>query len=197
MYRHLALISLLGFTPLLAHSTDLQRAQEIVEQKCHLCHGTDGEASNAIYPRLAAQNAEYITKQLADFKSGRRRGTMNTMAADLTGDEMSALGAYFAAKPAKAHRVRNKELAGVGLYLFKQGNQYSGIAACKSCHGEGGKGTKSLPRLAGQHKRYLISQLDDFRNNVRTDDNGIMNAIAENLTELEVEALANYISGME
>ncbi len=90
MYRHLPLIFLLGVTPLLAHSTDLQRAQEIVEQKCHLCHGTDGEASNAIYPRLAAQNAEYITKQLADFKSGRRKGTMNTMAADLTGDEMTA-----------------------------------------------------------------------------------------------------------
>ncbi|MEJ1438621.1 MAG: c-type cytochrome, partial [Candidatus Sedimenticola sp. (ex Thyasira tokunagai)] len=67
-----------------APTVDNERAREIIGQKCHLCHGMEGEASNAIYPRLAGQHAEYIAKQLGDFKSGRRKGTMNEMAADLT-----------------------------------------------------------------------------------------------------------------
>lgn len=172
-------------------------ALEIVEQKCSLCHGTNGEGSSVIYPRLAGQHAEYIAKQLADFKSGRRKGTMNEMAADLTSAEMDALGKYFAAKPSLTHRVRNKAFSAVGYYLFHYGNKYSDVPACESCHGVEGKGTIKLPRLAGQHKRYLSGQLQDFNERKRTNDNAIMHSIASRLTELEIEALALYISGMQ
>jgi cytochrome c553 len=172
------------------------RAKQIVKEKCYLCHGVEGESSSAIYPRLAGQHEEYIAKQLADFKAGRRKGTMNEMAADLTPEEMTALGNYFAAMPPQAHRVRDKEFESVGAYLYQKGNSYSGVAACKSCHGETGKGTQNLPRLAGQHKRYLVSQLQDFNKRTRTNDNAIMHSIASKLTEFEIQALANYISGM-
>ena len=180
-----------------ANAAENRSALTIVEQKCSLCHGSNGEGSSAIYPRLAGQHAEYIVKQLADFKSGRRKGTMNEMAADLTPDEMVALGAYFSAKPALTHRVRNKEFSAVGYYLFHNGNQYSDVPACESCHGVDGKGTSKLPRLAGQHKRYLSGQLQDFNERKRTNDNAIMHSVASRLTELEIEALALYISGMK
>ena len=179
-----------------AEAADLNRVQEIVDQKCAICHGIGGEGSSAIYPRLAGQHAEYIAKQLADFQNGRRKGTMNEMAAGLTEDEMVALGDFFAAKPTKSHRVRDKEFAAVGYFLYHRGNKYSGVAACKSCHGDEGKGTKRLPRLAGQHKRYLMIQLQEFNQRKRTNDNAIMHSIASKLTELEIEALARYISGM-
>lgn len=178
-------------------SASSERAQEIVNERCYLCHGSDGESSSAIYPRLAGQHAEYIAKQLMDFKTGRRQGTMNEMAADLTPDEMKALGEYFAAKPPHAHKVRDQEFAAVGYFLYHRGNPYSGVAACKNCHGEEGDGTQTLPRLAGQHKRYLVSQLQDFNKRARTNDNAVMHSIASKLTELEIEALANYISGMK
>jgi len=180
----------------LPEAAENRTALEIVEQKCSLCHGTNGEGSSSIYPRLAGQHAEYIAKQLADFKSGRRIGTMNEMAADLTPDEMVALGDYFSAKPALSHRVRNKEFAAVGYYLFHNGNRYSGVPACESCHGVDGKGTSKLPRLAGQHKHYLSGQLQDFNERNRTNDNAIMHSIASKLTEFEIEALALYLSGM-
>ncbi|MCG8427421.1 MAG: cytochrome c4 [Chromatiales bacterium] len=173
-----------------------ERAVEIVKERCHLCHGIDGEASSAIYPRLAGQNAKYIAKQLSDFKSGKRKGTMNDMAADLTDEEMAVLGEYFASKPVKAHRVRKKDFAAVGYYLYHNGNKYSGVAACKSCHGEKGFGTEQLPRLAGQHKRYIVDQLQAFNGGSRTNDHAIMHSIASKLTELEMNALAQYISGM-
>ncbi|OOZ37689.1 c-type cytochrome [Solemya velesiana gill symbiont] len=171
-------------------SADSERAKEIVEQKCHMCHGKDGEGSSAICPRLAGQHAEYIAKQLADFKSGRRKGTMNEMAAALTEEEMVALGEFFAAKPTKSHRVRDKAFSSVGHYLYHNGNKYSGVAACKSCHGEEDKGTNQLPPLAGQHKRYLADQLQQFNKRARTNDNAIMHSIASKLTELEIHALA-------
>lgn len=190
------LILTLALLPLWTQASS-ERAQEIVNERCYLCHGSDGESSSAIYPRLAGQHAEYIAKQLMDFKTGRRTGTMNEMAADLTPEEMKALGEYFAAKPPQAHRVRDQEFAAVGYFLYHRGNPYSGVAACKNCHGEEGDGTQTLPRLAGQHKRYLVSQLQDFNKRTRTNDNAVMHSIASKLTELEIEALANYISGMK
>ncbi|MDH3354000.1 MAG: cytochrome c4 [Chromatiales bacterium] len=171
-------------------------AIEIVKKRCSLCHGIDGEASSTIYPRLAGQNAAYVTKQLGDFKSGRRQGTMNEMAADLTPDEMVALGEYFSAKPTLTHRVRNKDFSAVGYYLYHNGNSYSDVPACESCHGVDGNGTTKLPRLAGQHKRYLMAQLLDFNTRKRTNDNAVMHSVASKLTELEINALALYISGM-
>jgi len=194
MFRTVAQLCILFMIPSLATAANLARAKQIVEEKCYLCHGKDGQGSSAIYPRLAGQNPIYISKQLADFKAGRRKGTMNEMAADLTEEEMTALGEYFGAKPVQVHRVRDKELSAVGQYIFKRGNKFSGVAACATCHGIDGKGTLQLPRLAGQHKRYLIIQLQDFNRRTRT--NPIMASIASELTELEIEAVATYISGM-
>ncbi len=177
-------------------AADLERAKEIVENKCHHCHGRDGEGSSAIYPRLAAQHEEYIAKQLADFKSGRRKGTMNEMAADLSEEEMIALGQYFAAKPPRSHRIRDQELAAVGYYIYHKGNKFSDVPACETCHGSQGEGTIQLPRLAGQHKRYLADQLRNFGNRTRSNDNAIMHSVASRLTELEIEAVSLYVSGM-
>ena len=177
-------------------AADDGRAVELVKEKCHLCHGMEGESSSAIYPRLAGQNAAYIAKQLGDFKSGKREGTMTEMVGELSPEDMQVLGRYFAAKPALSHKVRDKDFAVAGRVLYQRGNKYSGIAACKSCHGEDGKGTETLPRLAGQHKRYLRGQLEDFHDRERTNDNAVMHTIASKLTEWEIEALALYISGM-
>ncbi len=173
-------------------------AKSIVKEKCHLCHGEEGEASSAIYPRLAGQNQNYLIKQLKNFRDGKRKSdTMNEMAKDLKDDEIDALAAYFSSKPALTHRVRDKGFAAVGEYLFKKGNKYSGIPACKSCHGDFGQGSDQLPRLAGQHKRYVADQLHAFGERARTNDNAIMHTIANKLTEMEIEALALYVSGLK
>ncbi len=195
LFLMMPVIMMSGFSTV--DAAENRSALDIVEQRCSLCHGVDGEGSSAIYPRLAGQNAAYIAKQLADFKSGRRKGTMNDMAAELTPDEMASLGDYFSAKPALSHKVRNKDFSAVGYYLFHKGNRYSDVPACESCHGVEGKGTTKLPRLAGQHKRYISGQLQDFNERKRNNDNAIMHSIASKLTELEIEALALYISGMK
>lgn len=171
-------------------------AVEIVNNKCHLCHGKRGEGSSSIYPRLAGQNKEYIAKQLMDFRNGRRKSIMNEMTADLSNEEIFSLAEYFNYQPPLSHRIRDKSLALVGRYIFLKGNKYSGIEACATCHGPDGAGTNFLPRLAGQHKRYVSAQLEEFNSRKRNNDNAIMHSIASKLTELEREAVALYVSGL-
>lgn len=179
-----------------APNVDLKRAIEIVNGRCSLCHGAEGESASPIFPRLAGQHPEYIAKQLADFKAGRRKGTMNDQAAELTDDEMKALGVFFGEKKAKSYAIREEDLGAVGRYIYHKGNSFSGVASCASCHGPKGDGTVQLPRLAGQHAAYIEGQLKEFNKRERTNDNAIMHAIASKLTELEVKAVSLYISGL-
>ncbi len=172
-----------------------EMATKIVHDVCQHCHGLEGEASNVIYPRLAGQHKNYIIKQLHNFRSGQRKGTMNEMAKDLKDDEIVALAIYFSRQPTLKHRVRDKQFAQVGWYIFHRGNPYSGIPACASCHGENGEGSDVLPRLAGQHKRYVTDQLQQFISDQRVDP--IMHSVAKKLTELEIEAVASYVSGLK
>ena len=179
------------------NASELEVALEIVRDKCQHCHGLNGEASNVMYPRLAGQNKKYIIKQLHNFRSGQREGTMNDMVADVTDAEIESLATYFSSQPTQTHRVFDKELAAVGWYIYHRGNEYSDIPACASCHGENGEGSDILPRLAGQHKRYISSQLNEFHERKRTNDNAIMYSIASKMTEMEIEAVANYVSGLK
>ncbi|HEX5394454.1 MAG TPA: c-type cytochrome [Rhodocyclaceae bacterium] len=177
---------------------NLQRAEEIVASRCFLCHGLEGESSSPLFPRLAGQHAEYMAKQLGDFKSGLRASdTMKAQAMELTPDEMKSLGAYFQSKPASANPAEDQGLAEVGRYIFRKGNMYSGVAACVGCHGNKGYGTAQLPRLAGQNAQYLENQLKQFNKRQRTNDNDVMHSIAARLTELEIKGVAEYISTLE
>ncbi len=191
-------LTLLMALPAAVQAADLKRAEEIVGGRCFLCHGMEGEAASALYPRLAGQHAEYIAKQLSDFKTGRRKSdTMSGMVGDLSPEEMKALGAFFEQKKPNHNSRADADLAAVGRYIFTKGNQYSGVASCTSCHGLKGYGTPQLPRLAGQQPLYLENQLKQFNTRERNNDNAVMHSIASKLTELEVKAVSIYISTLD
>jgi cytochrome c553 len=138
-------------------------------------------------------------KQLQNFRDKVRiSDTMNEMAAELKDEEIAALAEHFSNQPALSHRIRSskKSLAAVGFYIFHEGNSYAEIPPCAACHGEDGAGSDKLPRLAGQHKRYVAAQLEAFNQRKRTNDNAVMHSIAKNLTKLERHAVALYVSGM-
>lgn len=177
-------------------AADEARARKIVGGSCFLCHGADGESASAVFPRLAGQNAEYIAKQLENFKSGQRKSSaMAPMVASLTPEDMTALGRFYASRPPHKEAAKDAQLAAVGQYLYHQGNKLSGVAACASCHGADAAGNHALPRLAGQHAAYLESQLKQFSKRERTNDNAVMHSIVEKMTALEMVAVAEYLSG--
>jgi cytochrome c553 len=194
----MALILMLGGLAQAEAPADLARAGEIVAARCSLCHGTDGASASPVFPRLAGQHSEYIAKQLGDFKSGKRKSeTMKAQAEELTPQEMQALGAFFEKKTVSGRPGRDLELLAVGKYVFYRGNSFSGLPACASCHGAKGYGTPQLPRLAGQHPRYIEDQLKQFNKRERTNDNAVMHTVASKLGELEAHAVAEYIATLD
>jgi cytochrome c553 len=177
---------------------DAARAEQIVQGKCFICHGIDGESSSPLFPRLAGQHARYIERQLADYKSGKRASsTMGPMVEDLSAADFKALGAYFESRRPQARKLADPELAQVGRFVFVRGNPNSGVAACADCHGAQGGGTETLPRLAGQHAQYTENQLRAFSKRERSNDDTVMHGIANRLSELEMKAVAAYLSGLE
>lgn len=172
------------------------RARKIVGGSCFLCHGADGESASAVFPRLAGQNAEYIAKQLENFKSGKRKSSaMASMVAELSAQDMAALGQFFASRPPHKEPAHDEQLAAVGRYIYHAGNKWSGVPACASCHGPEAAGSAALPRLAGQHAAYIESQLKQFNQRERSNDNAVMHTVAEKMSALEMAAVAEYLSG--
>ena len=194
--RSLVMMAVLAMAGSAWAQADEERAKKIVGGVCFVCHGTEGESSSEVFPRLAGQHWEYTAKQLENFKSGKRKSTsMSAMVAKLTPDEMVALGRYFEKKAAPREPAKDEDLAGMGKYVYLHGNRFSSVPACASCHGKDGLGTASLPRLAGQYAVYIETQLRQFGQRERTNDNEVMHSIVAKMTPLEMAAVAEYLSG--
>lgn len=174
---------------------DAARAKKIVGGSCFLCHGAQGESTSEAFPRLAGQHAEYIAKQLAAFKSGARKSSaMAPMVEKLGPEDMLAVGRYYEAQRVPIEEAKDPQLAAVGRYIYQNGNRFSGLPACSSCHGATADGAANLPRLAGQFSGYVLTQLKQFNKRERTNDNAVMHAVADRMTELEMAAVAEYLS---
>ncbi|HMN91755.1 MAG TPA: c-type cytochrome [Hydrogenophaga sp.] len=191
----LALATSFSALPAAHAQADEARAKRIAGGSCFLCHGANGESTSEVFPRLAGQNAEYIAKQLEAFKSGQRKSTaMAGMVTQLTPDEMLALGRYYEKMELPREEAKDPMLAGMGRYIYHNGNKFSGVPSCASCHGMAGEGSANLPRLATQFSGYTLNQLKSFNKRERTNDNMVMHVVAEKMTELEMAAVAEYLS---
>jgi cytochrome c553 len=180
-----------------AAAPDLERARKIVSGSCFLCHGTEGDAGTEVFPKLAAQHPEYIAKQLVNFQSGARKsGAMAGMVKGLSEADFASLGVYFSRQPATAHDVEDPAVAAVGKAIYLTGIPASGVAACVSCHGDNAAGSAGLPRLAGQHPGYLEAQLKQFHARERTNDNAVMQEVAQKMTPREIRSVAEYLSSV-
>jgi cytochrome c553 len=178
---------------------DPVKAQSIVNQVCAACHGLDGNSPLPANPTLAGQHPEYLLKQLTEFKAGTRSNpVMAGMVANLSLDDMRNLAAYYSSQTPKQMGARDKDLVAQGRKLFRGGNSANGTAACAGCHSPNGAGIPALyPRLASQHADYVVAQLKAFRAGDRTNDpNLMMRSTAVKLTDKEIAALAEYISGL-
>lgn len=152
---------------------------------CVGCHGPNGKSGNAQWPHLAAQQPAYIAAQLKAFKDGARENPMmQSMAANLNDQDIENVAAYFAAQPAAK--------AGGDAALAKTGEDKA--AMCLGCHGPNAQGNGQIPRLAGQHPKYLASQLSNFKSGARK--SGHMQAIAGTLSEEDMKALAAYFGSL-
>ena len=168
--------------------------------RCQECHGVDGISSDPKIPDHAGQYAGYLIKQLNNFQLGERKHeVMTIMAEDLTASDITDIAAYFASQ--KVMQGDGDGDNSVGNNLFVNGDKARDIPACASCHGDKGKGrvadNVTYPVIGGQRRIYLRTQLVNWKLGERTNSpNGVMNKIAKQLSDDEIDALVNYISGL-
>jgi cytochrome c553 len=178
---------------------DAAKARPIADSVCAACHGADGNSPIPANPSLAGQHPRYLYKQLTDFKAGRRKNAvMSAMVVNLSDDDLRNLAAYFAAQKPTPGTAKDRALVAAGQRLYRGGNSETGVPACSGCHSPNGAGIPAqYPRLAGQHGDYTVSQLQSFRSGDRDNDpNAMMRMIAGRLSDKDMAAVAQYLSGL-
>ncbi|CCD29175.1 Cytochrome c4 [Candidatus Glomeribacter gigasporarum BEG34] len=184
-------------------NADLERGQAIAVQVCAACHQNDGRGAVSVAPKLAAQHAQYLYKQLADYRTKpnetapeRSSPVMAGFAAALSGQDMQDVAAYFAVQPVSTAFAQHPEDIELGQKIWRRGIQERRVPACAACHSATGAGIPvQYPRLAGQWQDYTIEQLKAFQSGARH-NNLTMQTIAKRLLEPEIRAVADYIAGL-
>jgi len=161
-------------------------------QVCIACHGPDGSSVNPAIPSLAGQPAQFVATQLLMFREGKRKDAqMSPFAASLSNADLNNIAAYFAAQKLTPPESKSDPAnAQAGARIAQQFN-------CVQCHGPALMGQQHIPRLAGQQREYLKTQLRGFKASTRFDMDGQMTSAAQALSEADVEILANYLAAIK
>jgi cytochrome c553 len=169
---------------------------------CAACHGVEGNSSVGMWPKLAGQHEAYIIKELKEFRKGEKGGrndpSMVAMAQGLTDEDIQELAIFYATQKATPGGAK-QELLSLGEKIYRGGNLKTGVTACIACHGPSGDGNAAAkyPRLSGQQAEYTVMQLKKFRTGTRSSDpNGIMRDIAKRMSDEEIQAVSDYVSGL-
>ncbi|MFB1487151.1 MULTISPECIES: cytochrome c [unclassified Thiocapsa] len=169
----------------------------IAARVCVACHAEDGTSPMPNTPRLASQHATYLVKQMKDYREGRRTSeVMGNFIGGLTDEEIPHVAAFYAAQKARPGVVTDPSLLTLGRKVYDDGNPGSGIPSCSGCHGDEGEGTRRFPRLAGQDVGYTVEQMRRYAVGERTNDRGLMQTVADRMSEAETLAVAQYVASL-
>lgn len=177
---------------------------------CAGCHGSDGNSMVPSFPKLAGLGEKYMTAQLRMVKSGERVIVEMTGILDASTDQdLQDMAAYYDSKAMAISGAQDITLVGIsdpdealdfGENVYRGGNMKTGVAACTGCHSPSGKGNNpaGYPALGGQYASYIEKQLLAYRRGERASGGNakIMQGVAANLSDKEIKAVANYISGL-
>ena len=158
-------------------------------QVCAACHGADGNSPTPTIPSLAGQPRQFIVTALFMFREGRRKNDqMTPFTEKLSNADLNDLALYFSSqKMVPPIRKPEGDIAVRGKAVTEKNN-------CVACHTATLVGQQHIPRLAGQHKPYLLDQLQQFKAAKRADFDGTMTSAAQGLAADELEMVAEYLS---
>ncbi|MDA8233171.1 MAG: c-type cytochrome [Magnetospirillum sp.] len=177
---------------------NVQAGAKLASDVCSKCHGDKGVSPSPLFPNLAGQKAGYIENELHLFRDRGRgdphaRAYMWGIAGPMTDAQISDVAAYFAAQtPVHGSPASDTALAEKGKAIFEKGVEARQIPACAACHGKNAEGNDTIPRLAGQYKDYLVTQMLEFRGLLR--DNETMHENTAHMTDDDARAVAEFLS---
>jgi len=172
---------------------------------CKTCHGVSGQGFRGSFPmpRLAGQQPEYLQNQLQAFIERRRTNpVMFNVAHALSPSMLAALATQFKELNPKPLGGAPRELVAAGKKIYEEGVPSAEVPPCATCHGAEAKGANAFPRLAGQLNDYVAKKLLNWskergQDPAKPDSSAIMQPIAHNLTDAQVQAVAAYVSYLE
>ena len=202
------LLSMFLIAPVWA-AGDVQ-AGKLKTASCAGCHGQDGNSAIPSFPKLAGLGEKYLTAQLRHVKAGERVIVEMTGILDyMTDQDLQDMAAYYNSQSLQIAGAKDITLIGMddpekvlklGEKLYRAGNLKTGVAACVACHSPSGRGNgpAGYPALGGQYAEYTEKQLKAYRSGERNSGSNakIMQGVAQALSNKEIKALANYISGL-
>jgi cytochrome c553 len=166
---------------------------------CSTCHGPRGISTSPEFPILAAQRPGYIVAQLGNFQHKTREEKaahdfMYGIAGNLDEKTIESIAAYYSAQPPAPGKPGDPAQVALGKKLFETGIADRGIPPCASCHGANAEGVADYPRLAGQHAKYVMRQIEYIQSLVRKAP--VMHGIVKDLTPAEINAIAAYVQSL-
>lgn len=178
---------------LLASSAAQEKAYAAGHERisfCKHCHGEDGNSKRNYIPNLAEQNPIYLFNAFEKFANGERTHfVMSKLATRLTTDDRVNIALYYGLQKVIVNPSPSMPQRAKGQAKFSQ--------VCQGCHGAKGEGKEDMPRLAGQHSEYIIRTLTNFRNKDSSRAASVMLSIAENMSDDEIDAVAQYIQSLD
>jgi len=176
---------------------DLAKGQATATNVCAACHTSNGSRGSPANPIIQGQHPEYLAKQLAEFKAGKRTNPiMQGMAAALSDADMKNVAAFYASKQPKPGFAKNKDQVSLGEKIYRGGIADRMVPACAGCHGPSGAGIPAqYPRLSGQHADYTTAQLTAFRSGARANSPQMI-GVAAKMNDKEIKAVSDYIAGL-
>jgi cytochrome c553 len=186
---------------------DAQRGSQIAANgtaagapPCASCHGSDGGGNaDPLAPRLAAQVADYLRKELDDYANGARQNDMMTpIAQAMQPQDRADAAAFYAGLPPLPPPPTQTDAAKLrrGEMLATVGSEALRVEGCDNCHGPQGTGLPpAIPYLAGQFAPYMTSQYQAWRQGTRANDpDRVMATIFGRLEAADVDALGQYFA---
>jgi cytochrome c553 len=156
---------------------------------CLACHGEKGISETSEVPSLAGMPANFTLIQLFLFRSNIRKiEIMNDVAKDLTDDDLTRLGEYFARLvPPKPAEAPDPAIAARARAVIARNH-------CGSCHNPDFSGREQMPRLASQREDYLLKSLRDYKTGQRPGYDATMDDVIRPVTDADIADLAHYLA---
>ncbi len=169
-------------------------------QACAACHGADGNSAVGIWPKIAGQSENYLRAQITAFRDGTRSDpSMQPMVSGLSDQDVADLAAYFSGQVVVSGQA-DPQLVQLGALVYRGGNSETAVPACSGCHLPDGSGNNQAawPALKGQHPEYVEKQLQAYASGTRaTDPASMMREVAQRLSDQEIKAVAQFITGLQ
>jgi cytochrome c553 len=177
-----------------AWAQDVAATSNIIA-RCESCHGLHGDSAFPTTPRLNGQQGSYLASRFQSFRDLTRQDPHATYSmwgvkSGVADTEIPAIARYFSGQT-RTQPHSNGQFAPLGKKIYEK--ETANAPSCQSCHGQTGEGKGAVPRLAGQHAKYLITQMWVFNFMLRTSET--MHPKVKYMTDQQIRAVASYLAG--